>query len=116
MRVPIFLFIILLHGHVKICAQTTSIGSPAISNYSRSDYQAGTQNWMIKQDDRGLMHFGDNKGLLQFDGRDWQVFPLPNKTIVRSLHLIRMENYIWEARMNLVIWKQLPMESILLIH
>ncbi len=39
---------------------------------------------MIKQDGRGLMYFGNNKGLLQFDGRDWITIRLPNQTIVRS--------------------------------
>ncbi len=66
-------------------AQSKSIGSPYITNFSRSDYQAGTQNWDIKQDERGIMYFGNNKGLLEFDGTNWQTFVLPNRTIVRSL-------------------------------
>ena len=69
---------------VSLCAQSFS-GTPAITNFSRTDYHAGTQNWAIAQDSRGIMYFGNNKGLLEFDGANWQIFPLPNRTIVRSL-------------------------------
>ena len=30
------------------------------------------------------MYFGNNKGLLEFDGTHWNTYPLPNRTIVRS--------------------------------
>lgn len=32
-----------------------------------SDYNAGIQNWAIAQDERGVMYFGNNSGLLEFD-------------------------------------------------
>jgi ligand-binding sensor domain-containing protein/DNA-binding CsgD family transcriptional regulator len=67
-----------------INAQKSSIGVPLVTNYVRSDYQAGTQNWAIGQDARGIMYFGNNKGLLEYDGTNWQIYPLPNRTIVRS--------------------------------
>lgn len=66
-------------------AQVRPIGSPAVTNFSRSDYQAGTQNWTIWQNERGIIYFGNNKGLLEFDGTEWQIYPLPNQTIVRSI-------------------------------
>ncbi len=65
-------------------AQFQRIGSPSINNFSRSEYQAGTQNWAIAQEENGIIYFGNNKGLLEFDGTNWQVFALPNRTIVRS--------------------------------
>lgn len=61
------------------------VGSPIISHFEKSDYHAGTQNWSIIEDSRGIMYFGNNKGLLEFDGTTWQVFRLPNHTIVRSI-------------------------------
>lgn len=33
------------------------------------------------------MYFANNEGLLEFDGHDWQVYQLPNKTILRSILL-----------------------------
>ncbi|MFK7773096.1 MAG: triple tyrosine motif-containing protein [Saprospiraceae bacterium] len=66
--------------------QCQRIGSPSIINFPRSTYQAGTQNWAIQQDNRGILYFGNNKGLLEFDGTNWHTFPLPNGTIVRSVN------------------------------
>jgi Y_Y_Y domain./Bacterial regulatory proteins, luxR family. len=67
--------------------QVSNIGSISVTNFSRSDYQAGTQNWAIEQDERGIVYFANNKGLLTFDGTHWQVTGLPNGTIVRSIVL-----------------------------
>ena len=64
------------------------------ANFSRSDYLAGTQNWAIRQDDRGIMYFANNKGLLEFDGTTWQTHPLPNATIVRSIAFDNNRLYI----------------------
>ncbi len=61
------------------------IGQREIINYRKGQYNAGTQNWKIRQDEQGRMYFANNEGLLVFDGINWQLYPLPNKTIVRSL-------------------------------
>lgn len=80
--------ILLLYGCVfSLPAQLAPIGAPTITHFSRTDYQAGTQNWTIHQNERGLLYFGNNKGLLEFDGTNWQIYPLPNHTIVRSCYL-----------------------------
>jgi ligand-binding sensor domain-containing protein/DNA-binding CsgD family transcriptional regulator len=61
------------------------IGQRKTVNYDKSQYNAGTQNWKIRQDAQGRMYFANNEGVLVFDGAYWQLYPLPNKTIVRSL-------------------------------
>lgn len=68
-----------------LAAQESTLGIPETVNYSKDLYGGGTQNWAITQDASGLMLFGNNKGVLVFDGTNWQVIPLPNRTIVRSL-------------------------------
>ncbi|MEX1189538.1 MAG: triple tyrosine motif-containing protein [Bacteroidia bacterium] len=67
-----------------IKAQKAFNGIPDITSYPRTAYKAGTQNWSILQDGRGVMYFGNNKGLLEFDGTNWLNYALPNRTIVRS--------------------------------
>lgn len=62
-----------------------TIGIPNIVNYSKMTYHAGSQNWGIAQDKNGIMYFANNDGLLSFDGTFWRVYPLPNKTIARSV-------------------------------
>ncbi len=68
-----------------ICQNT--IGFPDIINYAKQDYKAGLQNWDIKQDKNGIIYFANNEGLLNFDGKYWRNYPLPNKTIVRSIEM-----------------------------
>lgn len=65
-------------------AQRT-IAVPQIINYSNEVYKGGLQNWGIAQDSQGIMYFGNNEGLMTFDGFRWSVFPLPNNTVVRSI-------------------------------
>lgn len=71
-----------------------TIGLPDISNYSKEIYKAGTQNWDIKQDKNGILYVANNEGLLSFDGKYWNLYPLPNKTIVRYID-INNENRIY---------------------
>ena len=42
-------------------SQMPLLGTPRVKTFSRSDYQAGTQNWSIGQNRSGLMYFGNNK-------------------------------------------------------
>lgn len=65
--------------------QHRQLGLPPINNYSKQDYQAETQNWAATEDSRGLLYFGNNQGLLEFDGTNWQCYTLPNRSIVRSI-------------------------------
>lgn len=71
-----------------------TIGLPEIINYSKHTYNAGTQNWDIKQDGKGLLYFANNDGLLVFDGTYWTTYPLPNKTIVRSVEIWNNKIYV----------------------
>ncbi len=83
MRKLFFLFLLL---PVTVVCQNT-IGLPDVINYPKQSYGAGLQNWDIKQDKNGIVYVANNEGLLSFDGRNWNLYPLPNKTIVRSVEL-----------------------------
>ncbi len=49
-----------------------------IANYTRHAYKAGTQNWDIQQHDNGWIYVANNKGLLEFDGVEWNTYPIRN--------------------------------------
>lgn len=66
-----------------------TIGLPEIINYAKQTYNAGTQNWDIKQDKNGVIYFGNNEGLLSFDGTFWKLYPLPNRTILRAIEITK---------------------------
>ncbi len=70
----------------NIQAQNT-IGLPNVTNFSNEQYNAGAQNWMITQDKFGILYFANTEGLLTYNGDEWSLFPLPNKTLVRSLKI-----------------------------
>ncbi|HWI91773.1 MAG TPA: triple tyrosine motif-containing protein [Flavisolibacter sp.] len=64
-----------------------TIGLPEIINYSKQAYNAGAQNWDIKQGQGGIIYFANNEGLLSFDGTFWKIYTLPNRTIVRAIEI-----------------------------
>lgn len=78
---------------LKLLSQNT-IGLPDVINYSKQAYSAGLQNWDIRQDKNGIIYLANNEGLLSFDGRNWNLYALPNKTIVRSVE-IGLDNKIY---------------------
>lgn len=59
--------------------------TPPIHNYSSTDYKAASQNWDIDVDEDGVIYAANNQGLLRFDGQSWELFPLPNGSIIRSV-------------------------------
>src|SRR6056297_2293118 len=78
MKYIIACIVILFTGIQSLTGQIKSIGLPLIQNISAEQTKGGTQNWDMVQ---------DNEGVLRFDGEDWDLFPVENKSIVRSLCL-----------------------------
>jgi ligand-binding sensor domain-containing protein/DNA-binding CsgD family transcriptional regulator len=78
------LLLLLFAAPFTSLAQNT-IGFPEVTNYSKSAYKGGLQNWDIKQAANGMVYIANNEGLLSFDGVFWNLYPLPNKTNVRSV-------------------------------
>ncbi len=60
-------------------------GCPIIHNYPPEEYQSTYQVWSAIQDSRGIMYFGDQVGILEFDGLNWRKVSIPNKSVVRSM-------------------------------
>ncbi len=63
------------------------LGKPFVQAYLPKQYQAATQNWSVVQDQLGIMYFGNSEGVLQFDGVNWRVTSVSNKSVVRSLDI-----------------------------
>jgi ligand-binding sensor domain-containing protein/DNA-binding CsgD family transcriptional regulator len=66
-------------------AQVKNMGTPHILNYPKKVYSAATQNWCITQDTRGFMYFGNSDGVLEFDGKRWQIYSLPDRFMYRAV-------------------------------
>lgn len=59
---------------------------PPINAFTTLDYGADNQNWSITQSEDKQIFVANNKGLLNFNGEDWSLYPSPNQSIIRSVH------------------------------
>ncbi len=64
---------------------TAEIGFRIFTHYSDRDYRAGTQNFRIVQDHRGLIYVGNLFGVVEFDGTWWRLIQLDNETAAMSV-------------------------------
>jgi serine phosphatase RsbU (regulator of sigma subunit)/ligand-binding sensor domain-containing protein len=68
-------------------AVPNQIGMPFIRNFLPKDYHAGVANWAVVQDKRGVMYFGNDNGILEYNGIDWRLIKTANNSSVFSLSI-----------------------------
>lgn len=66
---------------------------PPIIKFSKEIYNGGNQNWMISGADNHFLYVANNQGLLEYDGARWRIYELPNKSIVRSVKVVKERIY-----------------------
>lgn len=66
-------------------AERGEAGLPFLRNYSPKEYAAHPQIFSIAQDRRGVLYFGTDGLVLEYDGAYWKKIPLPKGGFVRSL-------------------------------
>ena len=59
--------------------------APVVTNFTKKEYKAANQNWAVAQDAHGFLYFGNNNGLLRYEGTTWELFPVPGSRVVRSV-------------------------------
>ncbi|MEN8121306.1 MAG: SpoIIE family protein phosphatase [Bacteroidota bacterium] len=69
-----FYIIILLIIPSFLYGQINENGLPFIKNYPAEAYGAHDQNWGIVKDNRGVMYFANNHGLLEYNGAKWTLY------------------------------------------
>lgn len=58
---------------------------PFVHNYLKSEYKGGIKNWQITQGECGNIWLANDAGIVEYDGREWNITPVTNKTSVRSV-------------------------------
>lgn len=58
---------------------------PHVINYTRAQYGAANKNWAVGQDEKGVMYFANDGGLLESDGMEWNLYAWPENPLVRAL-------------------------------
>jgi DNA-binding CsgD family transcriptional regulator len=81
--------------------------TPPIQHYKSKISFAGNQNWMISQDEKGIIYTANNKGLLEFRGTNWKLNSSPNQSIIRSVKVID-EKICVGSYMDFGFWERLP--------
>ncbi|MAD97200.1 MAG: LuxR family transcriptional regulator [Flavobacteriaceae bacterium] len=76
-----FLLRIVLFVSISISAQEI----PPLQTFTPEDYHAENQNWSVTQDQQKTIYIANNKGLLEFNGDSWELYPTPNESIMRSV-------------------------------
>ncbi|WP_242203292.1 helix-turn-helix and ligand-binding sensor domain-containing protein [Aestuariivivens insulae] len=69
-----------------ICWVSVAQEHPPINVYTPNDYGAENQNWSISQAANKYIYVANNKGLLEYNGAEWTLYPSPNQTIIRSVN------------------------------
>ncbi len=67
---------------------------PYIENYSKEVYLGGNQNWGIAIDSNHFLYVANNNGLTVYDGMQWKIYYMPNRTIVRSVAVKNDKIYV----------------------
>src|SRR5687767_3193273 len=84
-KFPAILICFIFFSSISLAQTKIEGGSQSIINYLPREYGANGQNWAIAQDNRGIMYFGNELGLLEFDGITWRLYQVSNKSVIRSL-------------------------------
>ncbi|HTA83292.1 MAG TPA: SpoIIE family protein phosphatase [Bacteroidia bacterium] len=56
-----------------------------IRNYSAKEYNLVPQNFAVVQDARGVLYFGNNSGILEYDGHNWDTIMTQEELPIHSL-------------------------------
>lgn len=80
---------------------------PPVDTYTPQNYNGEAQNWSINQSLQGYIYVANNKGLLEFNGANWKLYPTPNETIMRSVKVVDDRVYTG-CHMDFGYWKRNP--------
>ena len=79
---------------------------PVVKNFSKSDYNADNQNWSVAEDSEGNVFFANNKGLLEFNGISWKLYPSPKGNIIRCVAVDGNNRIYTSGYRELGYWKR----------
>jgi serine phosphatase RsbU (regulator of sigma subunit) len=72
-------------------------GAPLLTNFKENN-EIENQSWAICQDDNNVMLFANRRGILTFDGKDWNLIPIP--TIPYSIKYNPQERKVYVGGEN----------------
>lgn len=92
----------------KLILFSFSSTNPNIINFDRYNYKAGNKNWSITEDDKGTLYFGNDLGLLEFDGIEWILHRTPKNDLIRSIYAQSYNEIFTGGYEDFGVWKRNP--------
>lgn len=80
-------------GFLLVVMVLKSQNLPPIQYFSPKQYNAANQNWDISQSSDKYIYVANSKGLLEFNGANWNLYNSPNETVIRSVHVLEDKIY-----------------------
>src|SRR4030095_14874583 len=86
-----FINAVLLLPFISNAQSESEKGLPFITNYSPKSYKAFPQVWSVLEDESGVMYFGTQNDLLEYDGVKWRKIKFRDSTganlgtVIRSM-------------------------------
>jgi hypothetical protein len=65
-------FYFILFSFLANAQDASEKGLPFITNYLPKNYKALPQTWCVMEDNQGIMYFGIQNGILEYDGVKWR--------------------------------------------
>ncbi len=79
--------------------------SKNVKPFNKIVYSAARQNWCVSPASNGFVYFANHQGLLEFDGTTWNLYRLPNETVLRAV-MVQNDSLIYTSGyMELGYWK-----------
>jgi hypothetical protein len=76
----------LLPTSLLLAQKESESGLPFITNYLPKNYKALPQTWSVMEDNRGIMYFGVQGTILEYDGVKWRKTAFKNNPgVIRAL-------------------------------
>lgn len=85
---------------VIVCTGFALAQQPQVRNFTPQEYHGSTQNWSIMQAPSNRMFFGNNAGLIVFDGDKWITHYVSNYSPVRAVFLDPKSNWVYVGASN----------------
>ncbi len=70
-NIKVIILFLVVQFEQSFAQNFSELGSKRIKYYSAEEYNAHSQNWSVFQDSRGMLYFGNNDGILEYDGVLW---------------------------------------------
>lgn len=96
---------VLLFLCIVFCLFLNAQENAPIVNYTPKEYNAQNQNWSIAQASNNYIYVANNAGLLEFDGAKWNLYEVPDQSIVRTVEVVNDKIYTGSF-MDFGVWEK----------